>query len=35
MLENKTIVEAHGGKIDAVSTPVKGSTFSLTLPNDG
>ncbi len=31
----KTIIEAHGGRIGAVSTPEKGSTFSFTLPKRG
>jgi len=28
----KTIIEAHGGRTGAVSTPGKGSTFSFALP---
>ncbi len=28
----KTIVNAHGGKVDAASRPGEGSTFTITLP---
>lgn len=30
----KGVAEAHGGKVDLESSPEKGTTFTLTLPND-
>jgi signal transduction histidine kinase len=35
MFQSKTIIEAHGGKIDVESQVQKGTTFTVLLPTQG